>query len=91
MEKKEVKTRKRMSNEYEQLRLNAKKTYDDATDAVKKQNDIYTRELKELNNYHQSMSESVKEMALMKKIITLKVEKYYSELLLKRKSLKQNS
>ena len=35
--------------------------------AVKKQNDVYTRELKELNNYRQSMSESVKEMTLIEK------------------------
>jgi len=49
--KKEAETRKRMSNEYKRLRSNSKKTYDDTTDAVKKQNDIYTRELKELNNY----------------------------------------
>ena len=60
VEKKEVETRKRMSNEYERLRSNTKNTYDDATDAVKKQNDVYTRELKELNNYRQSMSKSVK-------------------------------
>ena len=50
VEKKEVETRKRMSNEYERLRSNTKNTYDDATDAVKKQNDVYTRELKELNS-----------------------------------------
>ena len=56
-----------MSNEYERLRSNTKKAYDDATDAVKKQNDVYTRELKELNNYRQSMSESVKEMTLIEK------------------------
>ena len=34
------------------------------------------------------MSESVKEMALMEKIITLKVDKDYSELLLKKKQSK---
>ena len=60
VEKKEVETRKRMSNEYERLRSNAKNTYYDATDAVKEQNDVYTRELKELNNYRQSLSKSVK-------------------------------
>ena len=59
VEKEEVETRKRMSNEYERLRFNAKKTHDDATNVVKNQNDVYTRELKELNNYRQSMSESV--------------------------------
>ena len=80
MEKKEVEIRKRMSNKYERLRSNGKKTYDDATDAVKRQNNVYTRKLKELNKYRQFMFESVKEMSLIEKeIITLKVEKYYSE------------
>ena len=89
MEKKEVEIRKIMSNKYERLRSNAKKTYDDATDAVKKQNDVYTRELKELNNYRQPMSESVKEMVLIgKEIITLKVDKHYSALLLKKEQSK---
>ena len=60
VEKEEVETRKIMSNEYKRLRLNAKKTHDDATNVVKNQNDVYTRELKELNNYRQSMSKSVK-------------------------------
>ena len=56
---------------------------------MKKKFDVYTRELKELNNYRQSMSESVKEMALIKKeIITLKVNKDYSELLLKKEQSK---
>ena len=69
-----------MSNEQERLRSNAKKNYDNATDAEKKQNNVYIRELQELINYRQSMSESVKEKALMEKeIITLKVNKDYSE------------
>ena len=69
-----------MSNEQERLRSNAKKNYDNATDAEKKQNNVYIRELQELINYRQSMSESVKEKALMEKeIITLKVDKDYSE------------
>ena len=89
VEKEEVETRKRMSNEYERLRFNAKKTHDDATNVVKNQNDVYTRELKELNNYRQSMSESVKEMVLIEKeIITLKVDTNYSELLLKKEQSK---
>ena len=89
VEKEEVETRKIMSNEYKRLRLNAKKTHDDATNVVKNQNDVYTRELKELNNYRQSMSESVKEMVLIEKeIITLKVDTNYSELLLKKEQSK---
>ena len=43
VEKKEVETRKRMSNEYERLRSSAKKTYDDATDTVKKKRCLHQR------------------------------------------------